>query len=267
MKNKDNLQKAVIISIVCLAIILLSIFAYLKSIANSNKNMIGDTSPNLTSDLESASTQIGKSVNEVSENKSNDDFENAIVINNTTKNTTTNTSVNKKQESKVQENKKEEVKSQEDEKVEPAEENVQEQEKEDPKFNMPVSGEIIREFANDSLVYSNTLEEWITHNGIDIKADKTSVVTASAPGKVYAIKNDPRYGLTVIIDHDNGYRSIYSNLLTSEFVVEGENVKQGQTIGTVGNTATFEISDDCHLHFELLKDNEYVDPTIYINFN
>ena len=266
MKKKDNLQKVVIISIVCSAVILLSVFAYLRSIANSNKNMIGDTSPNLTSDLESASTQIGKSVNEVSKNEINDDFENAIVINNTTKNTTTNTTANEKQENKVQENKTEEVKKQENKKAEQVEENVQEQEKEDPKFNVPVSGEIIRGFAIDSLVYSNTLEEWITHNGIDIKADKTSVVTASAPGKVYAIKNDPRYGLTVIIDHDNGYRSIYSNLLTSEFVVEGENVEQGQTIGTVGNSSTFEISDDCHLHFELLKDNEYVDPTIYMNF-
>ena len=255
MKKKENLQKAVIISIVCSAVILLSIFAYVRNAANSNKTLIGDTTPNLTSDFESASTQIGKSVNEVSANEIDGEFENAIVINTTT---------NKKQEPKVekkQESKKEEVKVEEQAK---AEEQISE-EKEEPKFNMPVSGEIIREFAVDSLVYSNTLEEWITHNGIDIKADKTSVVTAAAPGKVYAIKNDPRYGLTVIIDHDNGYRSIYSNLLTAEFVVEGENVEQGQTIGTVGNSSTFEISDDCHLHFELLKDNEYVDPTIYIN--
>ena len=263
MKKKENLQKAVIISIVCSAVILLSIFAYVRNAVNSNKTLIGDTTPNLTSDFESASTQIGKSVNEVSANEIDGEFENAIVINNTT-NSITNTTTNKKQESEVekkQESKKEEVKVEEQAK---AEEQISE-EKEDPKFNMPVSGEIIREFAVDSLVYSNTLEEWITHNGIDIKADKTSVVTAAAPGKVYAIKNDPRYGLTVIIDHDNGYRSIYSNLLTAEFVVEGENVEQGQTIGTVGNSSTFEISDDCHLHFELLKDNDYVDPTIYIN--
>ena len=41
-------------------------------------------------------------------------------------------------------------------------------------------------------------------------------------------------------------------------------IKQGQTIGTVGNTATFEIADDPHLHFEILKDGEYVDPNLYI---
>ena len=57
---------------------------------------------------------------------------------------------------------------------------------------------------------------------------------------------------------------MYSNLLTSEFVVEGEKVGKGQSIGTVGNTAAFEVADDSHLHFEILKNNEYVDPSQYI---
>ena len=129
---------------------------------------------------------------------------------------------------------------------------------------MPVQGEIIREFANDKLVYSETLEEWIQHNGIDIKADKTTIVKASADGKVSTIKNDPRYGLTITILHDNGFKTVYANLLTAEFVTEGETVEGGQTIGTVGNTATFEILDEPHLHFEIIKDNEYLDPSIYI---
>ena len=115
-------------------------------------------------------------------------------------------------------------------------------------------------------MYSNTLQEWVTHNGVDIKADKTSVVKAAAEGTVSAIKNDPRYGLTVIITHDDGYQTVYSNLLTAEFVVKGEKVEGGQTIGTVGNSASFEIEDEYHLHFELLKDNEYLNPVNYINF-
>lgn len=134
----------------------------------------------------------------------------------------------------------------------------------DPEFVMPVKGEIAREFAKDKLVYSSTLGEWITHNGIDIDADKTTVVKASAEGTVKSIKNDPRYGLTVVIEHTNGFMSTYSNLLTAEFVVVGEKVKQGQTIGTVGNTATFEIADETHLHFEITKEGEYLDPELYI---
>ena len=138
------------------------------------------------------------------------------------------------------------------------------EEAKDPVFTVPVQGEIIREFANDKLVYSETLEEWVSHNGIDIKAEKTTVVKASANGKVSTIKNDPRYGLTVTILHDNGFKTVYANLLTAEFVTEGETVESGQTIGTVGNTATFEILDEPHLHFEILKDNEYLDPSIYL---
>lgn len=134
----------------------------------------------------------------------------------------------------------------------------------DPEFKKPVEGDIMKEFANNKLVYSSTLDVWATHNGIDIAADKTTVVKAAADGTVSSIKNDPRYGLTVIIEHANGYKTVYSNLLSTEFVVEGEEVKQGQSIGTVGNTAAFEISDEPHLHFELLKDNEQQDPELYL---
>ena len=130
-------------------------------------------------------------------------------------------------------------------------------------FTKPAEGEIICEYAKDNLIYSETLKEWITHTAIDIKVDKTSVIKSAADGVIKSIINDPRYGLTVIISHDEGYETIYSNLLTAEFVVEGEEVTQGQTIGTAGNTAAFESNMECHLHFELLKDGEYLNPTIY----
>ena len=131
-------------------------------------------------------------------------------------------------------------------------------------FIKPTEGEVICEYAKDNLIYSETLKEWITHTGIDIKADKTSVIKSAADGVVKSIVNDPRYGLTVVIEHEDGYQTIYSNLLTAEFVVEGEEITQGQTIGTAGNTASFESNMECHLHFELIKDGEYLDPTIYL---
>ena len=100
--------------------------------------------------------------------------------------------------------------------------------------------------------------------GIDIKANKTSVVKASSDGVVKAIKNDPRYGLTIILEHNNGFVTIYSNLLSTEFVTVGDQVKQAQAIGTVGTSATFEIVDEPHLHFEITKDGENIDPEMYI---
>ena len=63
----------------------------------------------------------------------------------------------------------------------------------EPNFIAPVSGEIIKDFAADSLVYSKTLDEWTTHFGIDIRSEKMSVVVASEAGTVESIKNDPRY--------------------------------------------------------------------------
>ncbi len=130
-------------------------------------------------------------------------------------------------------------------------------------FMAPVAGEISKDFASDTLIYSNTLEEWTTHLGIDIKAERTSVVVASEAGKVESIKSDPRYGLTITIDHGNGYKTIYSNLLTTEFVQTGETVEKGQTIATVGDTASFEVLDEPHLHFEMYINGEAVNPTLY----
>ena len=134
-------------------------------------------------------------------------------------------------------------------------------------FMAPVSGDIIKDYAEDTLLYSNTLEEWTTHTGIDIRAAKTSIVVSAEDGIVESIKNDPRYGLTVTIKHGDEYKTVYSNLLTSEFVKEGEEVEKGQTIGTIGDTASFEIADESHLHFEMYKNGKNVNPTIYLKDN
>ena len=150
-------------------------------------------------------------------------------------------------------------------KIEATDENeTKEETKVKEQFIKPVEGEITTKFSMDGLIYSNTLQEWITHRGIDIKAEKTTVVKAAADGKIKAIKEDPRYGLSIIIEHSDGFSTVYSSLLSTEFVKEGDSVKQGQSIGTVGNSAVFETLDGSHLHFEILKDNEYVNPDIYI---
>lgn len=219
----------------------------LAKLKNSN-NSLG----NLVS-TEETSTSYGKSVNEVKEDSKKTDSTEKIAVN-------TSLVDNKKETSSTKtENKTNQTTNTSNTNSTKTEEKVK-----DPEFKMPVTGEIIKEFADNKLVYSSTLDVWSTHNGIDIKADKTTVVKASADGKVASIKNDPRYGLTIIIEHVNGYKTVYANLLSTEFVVEGETVKQGQSIGTVGNTASFEVSDETHLHFELLKNNEQQDPELFI---
>lgn len=259
-KKKDNsvryfiyLSGGVLLAVILTFIITLVVYNNkLKDASYSSLSTkeIADLVPNtdeylsqINGEIEEASTDIGKSIEEA--------------IN----------SIEEKEEEKVEE-KKEEVtpvktnkKSTSVAKVEaePAPEVVK-----DPEFEMPANGEMGRSYAKDTLVYSDTLEEWIVHLGIDIKADRTTVVKASEAGKIASIKNDPRYGLTIVIEHTNGFKSVYSNLLTTEFVTEGDKVEKGQSIGTVGNSAAFEIVDEPHLHFEILKDGVNVDPNIYI---
>lgn len=269
-KEKDNLKRMVYVtgSIIIISIIafIIGIIAFSNKIENDaeksefSTSKISDLVPNAINsenNIEETSLEIGKTVNELKNNISDNSTNN---ITNTIKNKTeekakSENTVEKQEITTMEENNPETIKE-ENKKVE--------SEIKDPVFIVPVEGEIMREFAKDKLVYSETLGEWITHNGIDIKANKTTIVKASAEGKISSIKNDPRYGLTVSIEHENGFKTIYANLLTAEFVTEGETVESGQTIGTVGNTATFEILDEPHLHFEIIKDNEYLDPSIYI---
>ena len=232
MKEMSASDKIILysgIGVVVLAIIVTALFLYSKNLNDEVKNStmsleeMANIANNTTANTESASTQIGKSVEE-SQNEMNNtnntsnisnsnntntisNTTNTVNTNNTTKSTNTANSINSTTAT-----------------------NAESQEKETKKewaFVKPVEGETVREYAKDNLIYSNTLQEWTTHTGIDIKADKTTVVKAAEEGTVKSIKNDPRYGLTIVIEHDEQYQTIYSNLLTSEFVVEGEKVEKG----------------------------------------
>ena len=253
------------IGIAILAVIVFGLLIYSKSLNDEVKegtltseqlsNILNGTS--FSENTESASTEIGKSVNEAE----TDLKENNVVSNNATNITNTNSNTNVLTTNKVNANNSTTQTNSKDEETEKVE---KEKTSVELSFEKPVEGDIVRDFAVDNLIYSETLQEWTTHTGIDIKADKTTVVKSAEAGTVKTIKNDPRYGLTVIIEHANGFQTVYSNLLTSEFVVEGEKVEKGQSLGTVGNTAAFEIADEAHLHFEIIKDGVQVDPNIYL---
>ncbi len=251
-------------SVLALAVIVFVITFLLYSNKLNSSTELGKLNTNSIGNIKSeeTSTSYGRTVNEMQNEVTNTANTNSTTnetnVNSTSSNnekTNSNTSKVAVNTSSSETKKTDETKTDNSKKTEKVP---------DPEFKKPVSGDIMKEFADNKLVYSSTLDVWATHDGIDIGAEKTSVVKASADGKVSSIKNDPRYGLTVTIEHVNGYKTVYANLLSTEFVVEGENVKQGQSIGTIGNTAAFEISDEPHLHFELLKDNEQQDPELYL---
>ena len=132
-------------------------------------------------------------------------------------------------------------------------------------FIRPIEGETEKIFSMDSLIYSETLQEWVTHRGIDIKAEKGAEVKAIADGTIKSIKTDPRYGISIIIKHSKGFESVYACLLNeAQELKEGDTIKQGQVIGNVGNSGIFESAEGMHLHFEMTKDGDYVNPDIYV---
>ena len=83
--------------------------------------------------------------------------------------------------------------------------------------------------------------------------------------KISAVGNGIRLkvGSVIIILNVGLEADKYSKDLFNLLVKEGDKVEKGQSIGTVGNNAPFEIADDPHLHFELIKDDEKIDPNVY----
>jgi len=132
-------------------------------------------------------------------------------------------------------------------------------------FIIPVDGEITMEYSMDTLIYNQTLDQYMTHSGVDIGAAAGTSVKACAAGTVTRIETDDRLGTIVEINHGNDVISVYGNLSEENLIELGEIVEQGALIGEIGRTSIIEADEPEHLHFEIKKSGEYVDPGEYIN--
>nr|WP_252187625.1 M23 family metallopeptidase [Anaeromonas gelatinilytica] len=119
-------------------------------------------------------------------------------------------------------------------------------------------------YAEDNLVYSETLEQWTTHNGLDIKAEKGSAVRAVLSGTVKKIETNDELGTVVTIDHGNNLVTKYGCLSEEKMVEEGQKVEKGDTIGTIGEAGGYELAQGPHLHFEVLENGKNIDPSDYL---
>ena len=94
------------------------------------------------------------------------------------------------------------------------------------------------------------------HKGIDFAAPKGTVIRATAFGRVEYVGEKRDHGMMIIIDHQNGFKTVYSHL--SDYVVRvGRQVKRGETIGFAGNTGK---SLTAHLHYEIHYQGKPVNP-------
>lgn len=131
-------------------------------------------------------------------------------------------------------------------------------------YIVPVEGEIIMEHSVDMPIYWKTLDQYMIHNGIDIASPLGTPVQACADGTVTKIEEHDKMGVTVEINHGNNLISVYSNLASDGLIELGEVVSQGTVIGKVGHSAMFEFDNPDHLHFEMHRGDEPLDPRNYI---
>ena len=128
----------------------------------------------------------------------------------------------------------------------------------------PVDGQVVAVYAMDSLSYNTTTRDWRVHNGVDIAAEAGTAVFAAADGQVYTVYEDETMGMTVVIQHEDGYITKYSSLAQEVCVAPGDQVTMGQTIGYVGATALLETAIGDHLHFSVTCNGEPMDPEAFL---
>lgn len=128
----------------------------------------------------------------------------------------------------------------------------------------PLSGQVVAAFSVNQLLYSETLGDWRTHDGVDIAAAQGTSVLAASAGTVASVTDDPLMGTTVVLSHDGGYQTTYANLQAKPTVKKGDKVSAGQIIGAVGTTSTAEAAEGPHLHFAVTKNGDVVDPEQFL---
>ena len=131
-------------------------------------------------------------------------------------------------------------------------------------FEMPVEGRVIAEFSGDDLVYNEALKDWRAHSGVDFEAKAGVEVCASASGVCEDIF-DCEMGRCIVINHRDGFATMYANLGEDTELKKGDKVEKGDKIGVVGNTALGDVTAGEHLHFEIIKDKKNVNPVDYLD--
>lgn len=128
----------------------------------------------------------------------------------------------------------------------------------------PVDGDLGLKYTTGNLVYSKTLDEWTNHNGIDILAPKGTKVRAALNGTITEVYKDQLWGTVIIIDHGDGLLTKYASLSQDVQVVEGSYVNQGDIIGEVDETASIEMMEGAHLHFEVIYEGINKNPIDFL---
>lgn len=128
-----------------------------------------------------------------------------------------------------------------------------------PSIQPITNKELIRLASGFGMRWHPILKVKRPHNGVDFSADPGTPIYATGDATVERASRFGSYGNVVFLDHGYGYQTRYAHM--SELNVHvGQKVKRGDVIGYVGNTG---LSSAPHLHYEVWKDDEAIDPVNY----
>ncbi|HDM43456.1 MAG TPA: hypothetical protein ENG29_03615 [Firmicutes bacterium] len=125
------------------------------------------------------------------------------------------------------------------------------------RVTMPTVGTIVKPFGKIKHPVYGTVTR---NDGIDIAADRGSEIKALMGGRVIFSDWFRGYGKLIIIDNGSGYATLYAHC-NDVFVSVGDEVYEGDVIGTVGSTGTL---GEVLLHFEIRKDGNPIDPITWL---
>lgn len=137
-----------------------------------------------------------------------------------------------------------------------------------PELALPVSaGTLTKKHSVDVQVFSQTMNDYRIHLGIDIATAEAAPVCAVAAGTVAQMWEDPMMGWCIAVEHKGDCVTVYKNLAKTfaEGITVGSEVQAGQLLGNVGESAWLEIAEEPHLHMEMTVKGLQVDPLEYFS--
>lgn len=127
-------------------------------------------------------------------------------------------------------------------------------------YILPAGTQIVKDYSMGVPVFSNTMQDWRTHNGIDFACAEGDPVFAAADATVAAVYEDVSWGGVAVLDFGNGMTAEYCGLQPDSISLQvGDKIASGEVVGVVG-TVPIEADEGCHLHYEMRNNGVLVDP-------
>lgn len=127
----------------------------------------------------------------------------------------------------------------------------------------PLNGDVILPYSMDTTVYYATLNTYKVNPGMLIAGSEGTKIVSAYDGVVESVVDDKEHGTTVTVNMGNGYTTSYGQLMNVSVGV-GDEVVLGQALGEVAPVTAYYTEEGNHLYFQMTKDDEPVNPMIYI---